>query len=105
MAVFRWRHFAGEIILWAVRWYCRYGISYRELEEMMGERGVRRRPHDGVPLDAALCAGAREALGLVPQPAIVLLAGRRDLRAGQGALEVPLPRDRQRRCDARLLSF
>ena len=35
-----WRHFAGEIILWAVRWYCRYGISYRELEEMMGERGV-----------------------------------------------------------------
>jgi hypothetical protein len=21
MAVFRWRHFAGEIILWAVRWY------------------------------------------------------------------------------------
>ena len=40
MAVSRWRHFAGEIILWAVRWYCRYGISYRELEEMMGERGV-----------------------------------------------------------------
>jgi hypothetical protein len=38
MAVFRWRHFGGEIILWAVRWYCRYGISYRELEEMMGER-------------------------------------------------------------------
>jgi IS6 family transposase len=32
MAVFRWRHFGGEIILWAVRWYCRYGISYRELE-------------------------------------------------------------------------
>jgi hypothetical protein len=23
-----------------LRWYCRYGISYRELEEMMGERGV-----------------------------------------------------------------
>jgi transposase-like protein len=40
MAVFRWRHFAGEIILLCVRWYCRYGISYRELEEMMGERGV-----------------------------------------------------------------
>ena len=32
--MFRWRHFAGEIILWAVRWYCRYGISYRELEVM-----------------------------------------------------------------------
>jgi transposase, IS6 family len=32
--------FAGEVILWAVRWYCRYGISYRELEEMLTERGI-----------------------------------------------------------------
>ena len=37
---FKWRHFAGEVILLCVRWYCRYGISYRDLEEMMGERGV-----------------------------------------------------------------
>ncbi len=37
---FKWRHFRGEIILWAVRWYCRYGISYRDLEEMLEERGV-----------------------------------------------------------------
>lgn len=37
---FKWRHFEGEIILWAVRWYCKYGISYRELEEMLKERGV-----------------------------------------------------------------
>jgi transposase-like protein len=40
MSDFKWRHFAGEIILLAVRWYCRYGISYRNLEQMMGERGV-----------------------------------------------------------------
>lgn len=37
---FKWRHFAGDMILWGVRWYCRYGISYRELQEMMAERGV-----------------------------------------------------------------
>ena len=37
---FKWRHFRGEIILWAVRWYCKYGISYRNLEEMLEERGV-----------------------------------------------------------------
>jgi transposase-like protein len=37
---FKWRHFKGEIVLWAVRWYCRYGISYRDLEQMMAERGV-----------------------------------------------------------------
>ncbi len=28
-------------MLWAVHWYCRYGISYRDLEQMMAERGVR----------------------------------------------------------------
>lgn len=37
---FKWRHFKGEIILWAVRWYCKHGISYRDLEDMMKERGV-----------------------------------------------------------------
>ena len=37
---FKWRQFQGEIILGCVRWYCKYGISYRELEEMMEERGV-----------------------------------------------------------------
>ena len=40
MSAFKGRHFEGEIVLWAVRWYCRYGISYRDLEQMMGERGV-----------------------------------------------------------------
>jgi transposase, IS6 family len=24
-----------------VRWYCKYGISYRDLEEMMTERGLQ----------------------------------------------------------------
>lgn len=37
---FKGRHFEGEIILWAVRWYCRYGISYRELQEMLTERSI-----------------------------------------------------------------
>ena len=40
MSHFKGRHFEGEIVLWAVRWYCRYGISYRDLEQMMAERGV-----------------------------------------------------------------
>ena len=37
---FKWRHYHGEVILWAVGWYCRYGISYRELKEMRKDRGV-----------------------------------------------------------------
>jgi transposase-like protein len=27
-----------------VRWYCKYGVSYRDLAEMMSERGVRVHP-------------------------------------------------------------
>ena len=40
MSDFKWRHFQSDVILWAVRWYCSYGISYRDLEQMMGDRGV-----------------------------------------------------------------
>jgi transposase, IS6 family len=38
---FKWRHFEAEIILLCVRWYLRYALSYRDLEEMMAERGLR----------------------------------------------------------------
>ena len=38
---FKWRHFESEIILLCVRWYLRYSLSYRDLEEMMRERGLQ----------------------------------------------------------------
>jgi transposase-like protein len=34
---FKWRHFEATIILLCVRWYLRYALSYRDLEEMMLE--------------------------------------------------------------------
>jgi transposase-like protein len=37
---FKWKHYEGEIILLNVRWYLKYALSYRNLEEMMAERGV-----------------------------------------------------------------
>jgi transposase, IS6 family len=54
---FKWRHYESEIILLNVRWYCRlraahdseetseyakhyYSLSYRDLKEMMLERGI-----------------------------------------------------------------
>lgn len=46
---FKWRgagdaipsgHFQSDIILLCVRWYLRYPLSYRHLEEMMLERGL-----------------------------------------------------------------
>ena len=40
MSDFKGRHFEGEAVLWAVRWCCRHGVSDRDLEQMLGERGV-----------------------------------------------------------------
>ena len=40
MVDFKGSQFEREIILWVVRWYVAYPVSYRQLEEMMGERGV-----------------------------------------------------------------
>ena len=39
-ALFRGRHFEDMIIILCVRWYLRYSLSYRDLEEMMVERGL-----------------------------------------------------------------
>jgi transposase-like protein len=36
----KWRHFQPEIILLCVHWCLRYSLSYRDLEEMMRERGL-----------------------------------------------------------------
>ena len=39
-ALFRGRHFEDVVIVLCVRWYLRYSLSYRDLEEMMAERGL-----------------------------------------------------------------
>ena len=41
MISFKWRHFQQEIILLVVRWYLSYSLSYRNIEEMMLERGIK----------------------------------------------------------------
>jgi transposase, IS6 family len=38
---FKGRQFTAEVILWAVRWYLQFPISYRDLECMLADRGVR----------------------------------------------------------------
>jgi putative transposase len=40
MINFKWRHFQKDIILLVVRWYLAYALSYRDIEEMMQERGI-----------------------------------------------------------------
>lgn len=39
-ALFRGRHFEDVIILLCVRRYLRYSLTYRDLEEIMAERGL-----------------------------------------------------------------
>ncbi len=37
---FKRRHFTSEVILWALRWYLAFPISYRDLALMLSDRGV-----------------------------------------------------------------
>jgi IS6 family transposase len=37
----KWRQFASEVILLAVGWYLRFSLSYRDVEELLAERGLR----------------------------------------------------------------
>jgi transposase-like protein len=39
-ALFRGRRFGEEIIVLCVRWYLRFSLSYRDLEDLMAERGL-----------------------------------------------------------------
>ena len=46
---FKWRHFTPEIILMSVRWYLRYSLPLRDVEELLMERGLsvdRHGAHD-----------------------------------------------------------
>lgn len=38
--LFKWKHYQPAIILLTVRWYLRYNLSFRDLVEMMEERGL-----------------------------------------------------------------
>ena len=40
MINFKGRYFQKDIILMNVRWYVGYALSYRDIEELMAERGL-----------------------------------------------------------------
>ena len=39
-AIFKWRQTEPGLILCAVRWYLRYSLSLRDVEELLEERGL-----------------------------------------------------------------
>ena len=64
---FKWRHYEAEIILLCVRWYLRYALSYRDLEEMMLERGLYVDHTTIYRWGEPLCSGDRQTLSASPQ--------------------------------------
>ncbi|CDZ78739.1 hypothetical protein BN59_03052 [Legionella massiliensis] len=41
MLSFKWKHFRQDVILLLVRWYIGYSLSYRDVEELALERGLK----------------------------------------------------------------
>jgi hypothetical protein len=60
-ALFKGRHFEAEIIVLCVRWYLRFGLSFRNLEELMVERHPGR-PRHNLALGSEIWAEARTSL-------------------------------------------
>ena len=42
--IFKYRHFKSEIIILSVRWYLKYPLSYRNIAEILFERGIKVNP-------------------------------------------------------------
>ena len=59
--IFKWRQTEPDVILCAVRWYLRYSLSFRDVEELLNETpGVDR---------AELSALAARAFAVESEPA------------------------------------
>ena len=99
---FKGRQFTAEVILWAVRWYLMFPISYRDLELMLQDRGVAV---DHTTLFRWIQAYAPELEKRI-RPHLRreqrLVAGRRDIRQGEGPLDLPVSGGRQPGPDDRL---
>ena len=68
MIEFKGGHFERDVILWCVRWYVAYPISYRRLEEMMEERRRRSRPFHAQSLGGQIRAVAGSAIRARERP-------------------------------------
>src|ERR1700712_1482276 len=97
---FKGRQVISEVILWAVRWYLMFPISYRDLELMLADRGV---DVDHTTIFRWIQAYAPELEKRI-RPHLRMSNGswRVDLCEGEGSLDLPVSRARQPRSDHRL---
>ena len=100
--LFKWRQFEPEVILLAVGWYLRFSLSYREVEELLAERGlwvdhvtVWRWVQRYTP---ELQRRLRRRL----EPTSDSWHSRRNLHTDQGQVALPVSGGGLHRCDPRL---
>jgi len=58
-SAFAGHRFPPEVITLAVRWYLRFGLSYRDVEELLAERGIQVDSREHLPVGPAVRAGVR----------------------------------------------
>jgi hypothetical protein len=97
--------FPPEIIVFAVRWYLRYGLSYRDVEELVAERGIEVDHVTVYRVGAALHAAARRCGPPVPARGRRSLMCRRDIREGRWPVALRLSGRRPVRPDHRRVCF
>ena len=93
--------FPREVIVLAVRWYLRYGLSCRDVEELLAERGTRGRPRHRLPVGADLHVGVhRRCPGGTARHGRSLVR-RRYLCEGRRPVDLSLSRGRSARAGHR----
>src|SRR5271167_4355672 len=103
-AIFKWRQTEPGIILCAVRWYLRYSLSPRDVEELLEERGLNV-DHTTVwrwVQDYGPSVGAETATASQADKQVV--AGGRNLRSREGTLVLLVSGHRFQGCHRRFLA-
>ena len=62
---FKGRQYPGEVIVLCVRWYLRYPLSYKDVSELVAERG-RGGLQLHLALGAGICTGVVQTLPTAP---------------------------------------
>jgi transposase-like protein len=55
MNYFRYKQFNKDVITVAVGYYLRYALSYRDISEILRERGCKRSSFNDLPLSSRIC--------------------------------------------------
>jgi hypothetical protein len=73
--LFKWRQFEPEVVLLAVGWYLRFSLSYRDVEELLAERGLSVDHLTVWRMGPAVCSGNGTTFTLETQTDQRQLAG------------------------------